>query len=249
MILGEQVMEELGSGQAHVASAWLPSGRRLLEIGCSSGYLTRRFLGKAERVFGLDLNRQALPHAKRRHPNVPLVCASAERLPFADSSFDAIVMLEVIEHTGSDVAALAEVRRVLRIGGTLILSTPNAGLFGFLDPTNLRKAVQRRFPTTHSVVGRLVRYESGQLTDNIEYHRHYRLGELTSLLEPDFIVRAVYRGGLFLYPVMAATIALVARLCNDPIILRWPFRLMNWDFHRRYGRLSYNLMILAERMR
>jgi len=249
MILGEQVMEELGSGQTHVAIGWLPGGRRLLEIGCSSGYLTRRFLGKAERVCGLDMNASALRHAKRRNPNVPFVCGSAEHLPFADDSFDAIVMLEVIEHTSSDMAALVEVRRVLRVGGTLVLSTPNAGLFAFLDPFNLRKAIQRRFPTAYSLAGRLVRFEGGQFTDNLEWHRHYRLEELIAMLDPDFVIRKVYRGGLCLYPLTAATISLVARLWNSPVVLQWLYRLLNWDFHLRYGRLSYNLMILAERRR
>ena len=109
--------------------------------------------------------------------------------------------------------------------------------------------MQRRFPTAYSVAGRLVRFESGQFTDNLEWHRHYRLEELTSLLGRDFTIHSVYRGGLCLYPLMAATIGLVARLWNDPTMLRWLFRLLNWDFHLRYGRLSYNLMILAERMR
>ncbi len=249
MILGEQVMEEIGTGQAHVATRWLPSGQRLLEIGCSSGYLTRRFLGKTERLCGLDMNGSELRHAKRRHPNVPFVCGSAEHLPFADDSFDVIVMLEVIEHTCSDMAALAEIRRVLKVGGTLVLSTPNAGLFAFLDPYNLRRAMERRFPTAYSLAGRLVRFKSGQCTDNLEWHRHYRLEDLTAMLNPDLTIRKVYRGGLCLYPLTAATISLVARLWNSPVVLRWLFRLLNWDFHLRFGRLSYNVMILAERTR
>ena len=247
MILGEQVFEEVGTGQAHVAATWLPSGRRLLEIGCSTGYLTRYFLGRTEQMFGLDMNAPALRHAKRRHPHVSLACADLEHLPFADSSFDAIVMLEVIEHTRSDVAAIAELRRVLKIGGTLILSTPHAGLFAFLDPYNLRKAMQRTFPPAYGLIGRLVRFESGQYRDNLGRHRHYRLEELTALLKRDFTIRAVYRGGLCLYPLMAAAISVVARLWNSPMALRWMVRLLNWDFHRRFGRFSYNLMVLAER--
>ena len=249
MILGEQVMEELGTGQAHVASAWLPSGQRVLEIGCSTGYLTRHFLGKAEQVCGLDMNASALSCAKRRHPNVPFVCGSAEHLPFADDSYDAIVMLEVLHHTGSDVTAVPEVRRILKVGGTLILSTPNAGLFAFLDPFNLKRAIQRRFPISYGVAERLVRYESSQFTDNLVWQRHYRLEELTSLLERDFSIRAVYRGGLLLYPLMAVSISVGARLWISPAALRWMFRLSNWDFRRRFGLLSYNMMILAKRMR
>lgn len=249
VVLGEQVMEEVGTGQAHMAAAWLPAGKRLLEIGCSTGYLTRLFLGKAGRMFGLDMNCTALSRAKRRHPNVSLACADVEHLPFADSSFDAIVMLEVIEHTRSDVAAIAELRRVLKVGGILVLSTPHAGLFAFLDPYNLRRAMQRTFPVAYKVAGRLVRFESGQYTDNLERHRHYRLEEQSSLLECDFIIRAVYRGGLCLYPLMAGSISVMGRLWNNSSALRWMFRLLNWDFRCRFGPLSYNLMILAERKR
>lgn len=250
VILGEEIMAELGSGQSHVASRWLPTPvGRVLEMGCSSGYLTHHYRHRAERMVGLDLNFKALFSNRRRSPEMPLVCADAERLPFADSSFDAVVMLEVIEHTGSDKAALEEIRRVLRVGGTLILSTPHAGLFAFLDPHNLRKSLQRMLPQLCNAAGRLARFESGQFTENLEYHRHYRLDELSALLGKDFSVREVYRGGLLLYPVVAGFISVVARLCDRPSLLRWMFRTLNWDFHLSYGPLSYNLMILAERVR
>lgn len=247
MILGEQVLEEMGTGQSLVAATWLSPGRRLLEIGCSTGYLTRRFLGRTERMFGFDMNAPALKVAKRRHPHVAHTCGNVECLPFKDGAFDAIVMLEVIEHTGSDTAAMAEIRRVLRAGGTLVLSTPNAGLFAFLDPYNLRQAVHRTLPTVYRLASRLVRFESGQFTDNLDHHRHYRLKELAAFLERDFTIRAVHRGGLCLYPLIAAAISVFARLWNSPRALRWLFRLQYWDFRRRFGPLSYNLMILAEK--
>jgi SAM-dependent methyltransferase len=247
MILGEQEMEELGTGQARVAAAWLPVGTRVLEIGCSTGYLTHRFLDRAERMFGFDMNAPALRMANRRHPRVGYACGDVERLPFKDGAFDAIVMLEVIEHTGSDAAAMAEIRRVLKAGGTLVLSTPNAGLFAFLDPYNLRQAVQRTCPAICRLTSRLVRHESGQFTDNLDHHRHYRLEELAAFLERDFTIRAVHRGGLCLYPLAAAAISVSARLWNSRKVLRWLFRLQQWDFRIPFGPLSYNLMILAQK--
>jgi SAM-dependent methyltransferase len=249
MILGEQILERVGTGQARLAAAWLPSGHRLLEIGCSTGYLTAHFLGRGDSTFGLDINSRALTAARRRHPGVPHVCSDVEHLPFADRSFDAIVMLEVIEHTRSDVAAVAEIRRVLKVGGTLILSTPHAGAFAFLDPYNLRRAFQQHFPRAYAAAGHLARFDNGQYTDNMERHRHYRLGQVASLLEPAFAIRAVHRGGLLLYPMLGASISLVARRWNNAAILGPMYRLLNWDFHRRFGPLSYNLMILAERVR
>jgi SAM-dependent methyltransferase len=249
MIIGEQVLEELGTGPAHLARGWLPSGGRLLEIGCSSGYLTRHFLGRAESMFGLDINPAALASARRRHPHLRVVCGDVERLPFADGSFDVIVMLEVIEHTRSDAAAVAEIRRVLTVGGTLILSTPHTGIFAFLDPYNLRRALQRRFPSAYAAVGWLVRFESGQFTANVDRHRHYGLDELVALLGGDFMIRAVYRGGLILFPLVAAAISVAGRLWNSPSILRPLLRVLNWDFHCRFGRLSYNVMVLARKTR
>lgn len=242
-------MEELGSGQAHLAAKWLLPGRRLLEVGCSTGYLTKRFSEKAERAFGLDINVQALADARRRHPDIPVVCSDVEHLPFMESSFDAIVMLEVVEHTRSDKAALAEIRRVLKPGGILVLSTPHAGIFAFLDPYNLRKSFQDRLPRFSSLAGRLVRFESGQFTENLEHHRHYRLTEISLLLGPEFKIRAVHRGGLLLYPLAAASISVAGRLWGNTRLLQWLYRLLKFDFDHRFGPLSYNLMIFAEKLR
>lgn len=249
MIIGESVLEEIGTGQALVAAQWLPAAKRVLEIGCSTGYLTRLFAGKAERIVGLDMNRAALRQAGRRHPSMPLACGDAEHLPFADAAFDAIVMLEVIEHTQSDVAAVSELRRVLKPGGILILSTPHAGLFAWLDPYNVRTTFQRKLPAVARLSERLVRFSSGQFTDNLEWHRHYRVAELRRMLEQDFTIRTVYRGGFWLYPVTAASISVIGRLWNNRALLKWMFRLLNWDFRLRAGPLSYNLMMCAERRR
>lgn len=247
MIIGEQVLEEIGTGQAIVAATWLPPAHHVLEIGCSTGYLTRLFADKAQRMFGLDMNQAALGHAAKRNPSMHLACGDAEHLPFCDGAFDAIVMLEVIEHTRSDAAAVAELRRVLKPSGVLILSTPHAGLFAWLDPYNVRRAIQRRLPVVSRLSERFVRFSSGQFTDNLEWHRHYRLVELRKMLERDFIIRTVYRGGFCLYPVTAAMISVVGRIWNNRAVLKLMFRLLNWDFRQRAGSLSYNLMMFAER--
>jgi SAM-dependent methyltransferase len=247
MIIGEQVLEEIGTGQAIVAATWLPSAQRVLEIGCSTGYLTRLFADKAQSMFGLDMNQAALRQAAKRNPSMHLACGDAEHLPFSDGAFDAIVMLEVIEHTQSDAAAVAELRRVLKPGGVLILSTPHAGLFAWLDPYNVRRAIQRRLPVVSRLSEQLVRFSSGQFTDNLEWHRHYRLVELRKMLERDFIIRTVYRGGFWLYPVTAAMISVVGRLWNNRAVLKLMFRVLNWDFRQRAGSFSYNLMMLAVR--
>jgi SAM-dependent methyltransferase len=98
----------------------------LLDAGCGTGGLLRRLAealpGRAS--VGLDF----LPAAARRAADKsgrPVVAGDANRLPFPDGSFGAAVSIDVICHAGVDPArALAELHRVVRPGGTLVLNLP-----------------------------------------------------------------------------------------------------------------------------
>ncbi len=101
------------------------AGKRVVEIGTHEGYGSR-LLGAVARTFiGVDLS---FPHALRAHrsSNAPVVQADGQRLPFPNDSADIVVSFQVIEHVWSDRAFLQEVRRVLRPGGLLLVSTPEA---------------------------------------------------------------------------------------------------------------------------
>lgn len=99
-------------------------GRRVLDVGCRFGALTRAYLAGND-VVGLDVDRLALDEAARL--GIETVWADAEeRLPFEDESFDVVVAGEVLEHVRDPALLVAEARRVLRRGGTLVGSVPNA---------------------------------------------------------------------------------------------------------------------------
>ena len=99
-------------------------GRRVLDLGCRSGAFTRHFLDGNE-VVGLDVDRAAL--AKAAELGIETVEADVETpLPFAAASFDAVVAGELLEHLRFPDALVAEARRVLRPGGVLVGSVPNA---------------------------------------------------------------------------------------------------------------------------
>lgn len=113
---------------------------RVLEVGCGAGNVTEKVVGR--RVFGADLSRFILSKAKERlQARVPLVCGAAEHLPYYDGSFDCVFCTEVIEHTLEPRAVVAEMMRVLRPLGTLILSVPNEGIIdglkSFIDRLGL----------------------------------------------------------------------------------------------------------------
>jgi SAM-dependent methyltransferase len=122
-------------------------GKRVLDLGCRSGALTRHFLDGNE-VVGLDVDAAAL--AKAEELGIQPVLANVEEpLPFEDASFDAVVAGELFEHLRFPDALVAEIARVLRPGGVLVGSVPNAyrlqGRLRFLlgraaedDPTHLQ---------------------------------------------------------------------------------------------------------------
>jgi len=122
-------------------------GKRVLDLGCRSGALTQHFLG-GNSVVGLDIDAAALEKAATLGIQ-PVQANVEEPLPFEDGSFDAVVAGELFEHLQFPDALVAEIGRVLRPGGVLAGSVPNAfrvqSRLRFLrgeppedDPTHLR---------------------------------------------------------------------------------------------------------------
>ena len=113
-------------------------GRRVLDIGCRYGALTRAYLPGNE-VVGIDVDRWALDQAARLGIETQWVDAE-EGLPFEDESFDVVVAGELLEHVRDPAAVVDEAGRVLRPGGTFVGSVPN----GFRLKNRLRFLAGRK---------------------------------------------------------------------------------------------------------
>jgi SAM-dependent methyltransferase len=98
-------------------------GPRVLNVGAGQGSFSKLLEARGFEVVSTDVSPKACEVLTRRVRG-RVVRADAVALPFADASFDAVVLGEVIEHVEEDVAALVESRRVLRAGGAAALSVP-----------------------------------------------------------------------------------------------------------------------------
>jgi SAM-dependent methyltransferase len=104
----------------------LGTGKRVLDIGCRDGTLTKLYAG-ANTVVGVDIDADALALARQNHGfETHHLNLNVERLPFADQSFDVVVAGEVLEHLQFPDVAVADIHRVLRPGGLFVGSVPNA---------------------------------------------------------------------------------------------------------------------------
>ena len=103
----------------------LHSGLKLLEIGCGRGTLLHRLMARGLDVVGVETNPTRIDESRRLYDALPIHLTAGTSLPFPDEQFDIVLSFDVLEHIPDTDAHVAEVRRVLKPGGWLLLQTPN----------------------------------------------------------------------------------------------------------------------------
>lgn len=130
---------------------WIPLGddARILDCACGRGFYLNmiRHVSRCALV-GLELEDEIIRKAQRNvgHlPGITLTRGNIYALPFPDDWFDGVILSEILEHIDDDVAGLREVRRVLKPGGVVAITVPNANYPFLWDPIN--KTLETLFRT------------------------------------------------------------------------------------------------------
>lgn len=165
------------------------AGKVVLDIACGEGYGSAVLAGAAACVYGVDISPDAIAHAKAKYqrPNVEFLTGRCADIPLADGAVDLVVSFETIEHHTEHKEMFAEIKRVLRPGGLMIMSSPdkleyteranhaNAYHVKELYAEEFQQLVERYF--THvAILGQRVLYASailpsGRPGESIHYHR------------------------------------------------------------------------------
>ncbi len=121
---------------------WLPPSddQVILDCACGRGFYLNYYRHiSSVKLIGLELEGDIIRKAQGNigHlPDILLTQANIYHLPFADSSFDGVILSEILEHVDNDVAGLKEVYRVLKPGGVAAITVPNANYPFLWDPIN-----------------------------------------------------------------------------------------------------------------
>ncbi|MCP4326649.1 MAG: 3-demethylubiquinone-9 3-O-methyltransferase [Alteromonadales bacterium] len=102
---------------------------KVLDVGCGGGFTSEFMAKKGALVSGIDISEvsinTATEHAKESNLDIDYRSGTAVNLPYDNDSFDAIVCVDVLEHIDDITKAIAEIKRVLKPGGTFLFDTIN----------------------------------------------------------------------------------------------------------------------------
>lgn len=218
------------------------AGEKIIDLGCGTGYYLYLLssLPINLKLTGFDYDKKALDEARimLSDKKINFIVGDLHRMLFKTSSFDKAVCSEVLEHLTDDNLALREIYRILKPGGTLVLSVPSQNYPFFWDPVNW---VLEHFFNTHIRAG----FFSGLWSGHI---RLYSLKELKRKVEKaGFKIEIAEELTFWCLPFNHYIVNLVARLLYDvkisskvadnlskfkenkkPLMIDLAFKIVNW---------------------
>ncbi|MDO8638382.1 MAG: methyltransferase domain-containing protein [Candidatus Daviesbacteria bacterium] len=186
------------------------SNEKIIDLGCGTGYYLYLFnnLPVNLKLTGFDFDKKALDEAKTMlsDEKIDFVLGDMHKISFKNNSFDKAVSSEALEHLKDDTQALREVFRILKPGGTLVVSVPSINYPFLWDPINW---VLQHFFNTHIKTGFFSGFWSGHI-------RLYFLKDLKDKFEKaGFKVEVAEELTFWCLPFNHYLVNIVARLLYD----------------------------------
>jgi hypothetical protein len=126
-------------------------GKTVLDIASGEGYGTALLANHAAFVTGVDIAEDAVAHARQKYqlPNVEFRLGSCSKIPLPDGTIDLVVSFETIEHHDEHEQMLAEIKRVLKPDGMVIISSPDKAIYtdkpDYHNPFHVKELYQDEF--------------------------------------------------------------------------------------------------------
>ena len=248
------------SGRINLTYKWISDNHEcLLDVGCASGYGSKKYAEKVKSVIGIDNDVKLIANASMLYSDINFVVADLAKIPFKDNSFDAVAATDVIEHLPDDKATLDEIYRVLKKEGIVIISVPHKGLFGFLDQDNIIRVVFRYCPFVFNLLKLFRKEIEGKLPNRhrkLNVHKHYSLPGMDNLLKKSLFgkgykIEHIFRSGLFLGILLFNIHTLLKILVGRHrayLLIRPFFFLAELDYYIPFGALSFNMIIRVRKI-
>lgn len=129
----------------------IAAGKTVLDIACGEGYGSNLLANVAAKVVGVDIDDSTVTAAKikYRKSNVDFFTGSAAEIPFGDAYFDLVISFETIEHHDQHDKMMQEVKRVLKPGGLMMISSPDKLYYsdktGYKNPFHVKELYADEF--------------------------------------------------------------------------------------------------------
>jgi len=121
----EALVRLVGSRHVRFLSRGLPAGARILDVGCGRGVHLRALADRGFEVHGFEMSESAV---RGVDPRAKLAIAPDLRdVGYPEASFEQVILWHVLEHLRDPAGTIAEIRRILRPGGRLVVAVPNFG--------------------------------------------------------------------------------------------------------------------------
>ena len=149
--------------RTHVLHGNINVRMRELDAGCGLGYFLLRMQSSGAELHGIDVSPESVTFVKQ-HITEHAKVGDVENIPYPDNTFDKVLFCEVIEHVEDDEKVLREIRRVLKPGGRVVITTPS--LKGFRAHSKLKQLGHHHGGEYHYRDGYMPEDLEKKLTDN-----------------------------------------------------------------------------------